>query len=358
MSAALPNMSPAPQASQTQSSEIRAMSKMQKLAALLIILGPESAANILKNLDVIELESVSAEMAKITMISAELQADILREFTDVAVQASTSLRGGLDFTQTSLEKAVGVFKATSIMGRVAPRHAPVAAMSQIVDLEPRQIFNLIKTEQPQTIALVCSYLPADRASEFMNLLRNDVRDQVIEKLATLAPTPVEVVERVVSVITRKLGSTPQTRAISQTGGVKSAAELLNAMEKNLSKSLLLSLEERNPELGQAIRQKMFTFEDLRSLDTTAIQKVLREVDMRDLAVSLKTASDELKAALLGAISKRAAETVNEEMSFLGAVKLKDIEGAQMRIIEVVRRLEGEGEIDVGDGKEKNDAVMA
>jgi flagellar motor switch protein FliG len=343
---------------EARSSEIRTMNKMQKLAALLVILGPETAANILKNLDEIEIEAVSAEMAKINMISADLQADILREFTEVAIQASTSLRGGLGFTQTSLEKAVGVFKATAILGRVAPRHAPCAAMSQIVDLEPRQIFNLIKTEQPQTIALVCSYLPADRASEFMNLLRNDVRDQVIEKLATLAPTPVEVVERVVQVITRKLGSAPQTRAISQTGGVKSAAELLNAMDKNLSKSLLLSLEERNPELGQAIRQKMFTFEDLRSLDTTAVQKVLREVDMRDLAVSLKTASDELKAALLGAISKRAAETVNEEMSFLGAVKLKDIEGAQMRIIEVVRRLEGEGEIDVGDGKEKNDAVLA
>jgi flagellar motor switch protein FliG len=132
---------------------------------------------------------------------------------------------------------------------------------------------------------------------------------------------------------------------------------MNAMDKNLSKTLLLSLEERNPELGQAIRQKMFTFEDLRTLDSNAIQKVLREVDMRDLAVSLKTASDELKAALLGAISKRAAETVSEEMSFLGAVKLKDIEGAQMRIIEVVRRLEAEGEIEVGD-KETNDAVMA
>ncbi len=334
------------------------MNKMQKLAALLVILGPESASSILKNLDEVELEAVSAEMAKINMISAELQNDLLREFTEVAVHASTSLRGGLKFTQSSLERAVGEFKATAILGRVAPRHAPVPAMSQIVDLEPRQIFNLIKTEAPQTIALVCSYLPADRASEFMNLLRSDVRDQVLEKLATLAPTPVEVVERVVSVITRKLGSTPQTRAISQTGGIKSAAELLNAMDKNLSKSLLVSLEERNPELGQAIRQKMFTFEDVRTLDTTAIQKVLREVDMRDLAVSLKTASDELKAALLGAISKRAAETVNEEMSFLGAVKLKDIEGAQMRIIEVVRRLESEGEIEVGDGKEDNDAVLA
>jgi flagellar motor switch protein FliG len=339
-------------------SEIRGMNKMQKLGALLVILGPDSASNILKGLDETELEAVTAEMAKITMISAELQTDILREFTDVAVQASTSLRGGMEFAQTSLEKAVGVFKASNILGRVAPRRAPVAAMNQIVDLEARQIFNLIKSEQPQTIALICSYLPPDRASELMGLLRNDVRDQVIEKLATLAPTPIEVVERVISVITKKLGAAAQARAISQTGGIKSAAELLNAMDKNLSKTLLLALEERNPELGQAIRQKMFTFEDLSHLEPSAIQKVLREVDMRDLAVSLKTASEDLKATLLSSISKRAAETVNEEISFLGPLKLKDIEGAQVRIIEVVRRLEGEGEIELGDGKEQNDAVLA
>jgi flagellar motor switch protein FliG len=338
--------------------EVSRMSKVQKLAALLIVLGPDSAAGILKNMDEHELESVTAEMAKITMVNADLQVEILREFTDVAVQASTSLRGGPAYAQNTLEKAVGVFKATNIVGRVLPTRAPVAAMQQIIDLEPRQVFNLIKTEQPQTIALICSYLPSDNASELMGLLRNDLRDQVIEKLAMLAPTPIEVVERVVAVIVKKLGAGRPTRAINQTGGVKSAADLLNAMDKNLSKTLLMSLEERNPELGQAIRQKMFTFEDLRGLEPSSIQKVLREVDMRDLAVSLKTASDQLRGTLLGSISKRAAETVNEEMSFMGALKLKDIEGAQMRIIEVVRRLEGEGEIELGENKEQRDAVMA
>jgi flagellar motor switch protein FliG len=337
--------------------EVARMTKVQKLAALLIVLGPESAAGILRNLDEHELESVTAEMAKIIMVPADMQVEILREFTEVAVKASTSLRGGPVYAQNTLEKAVGVFKATNIIGRVVPQRAPVAAMQQIIDLEPRQIFNLIKTEQPQTIALICSYLPADKSSELMGLLRTELRDQVIEKLATLAPTPIEVVERVVAVITRKLGHSP-TRAISQTGGIKSAADLLNAMDKNLSKTLLMSLEERNPELGQAIRQKMFTFEDLNSLEQSAIQKVLREVDMRDLAVSLKTASDRLKGTLLGSISKRAAETVNEEISFMGPLKLKDIEGAQLRIIDVVRRLEGEGEIELGDGKERNDAVLA
>lgn len=342
----------------TATAEISRMTKMQKLASLLIILGPGTAAGILKNLDEHELDAVTAEMAKITMISSEMQTEILREFTEVAVQASTALRGGMEFTQASLEKALGPFKASSIISRVVPQRAPVGAMQQILELDARQIFNLIKTEQAQTIALICSYLPTERASELMGLLRNDLRDQVVEKLATLAPTPIEVVERVISVITRRLGASRQASAISQTGGVKSAADLLNAMDKNLSKTLLMSLEERNPELGQAIRQKMFTFEDLNSLDTTAIQKVLREVDMRDLAVSLKTASEQLKGTLLGCISRRAAETVNEEISFMGALKLRDIEGAQMRIIEVVRRLEGEGEIELGENKEDANAVAA
>src|SRR5688572_14468999 len=145
------------------STELRVLSKVQKLAALLIILGPESAANILKKLEETELEAVTAEMARMPMINADLQTEILREFTEVAVHASTSLRGGLDFTQSSLEKAVGPLKASSILGRVAPRRVAGGAMNQIVDLDAHQIFNLIKTEQPQTIALICSYLAPERA---------------------------------------------------------------------------------------------------------------------------------------------------------------------------------------------------
>ncbi len=338
--------------------EINRMTKVQKLAGLLIILGPESAAGILRHLEESELEAVTAEMAKITMVSAELQGDLLMEFTEVALHASTAQRGGLEYTQNSLEKAIGVFKASNVIGRVVPQRAPIAAMQEIIDLDSRQIFNLVKTEQPQTIALICSYLPAERASELIGLLRTDLRDQVVEKLATLSPTPIEVVERVVGVLSKRLGASKQSRANSQTGGIKSAADLLNAMDKGLSKTVLMSLEERNPELGQAIRQKMFTFEDLNGLDSSAVQKVLREVDMRDLAVSLKTASDRLKGTLLSSISKRAAETVNEEISFMGAVKLRDIEGAQMRIIEVVRRLEGEGEIELGENKDAREAAMA
>ena len=333
--------------------DIAKMSKVQKLAALLVIIGPEAAAHMMKGMDEHELDAISAEMAKITMISQEMQTEILKEFTEVAVDASTSILGGIPYTQGALERSVGLFRATNIISRVAPTRAPVAAMQPIVEMEPRQVFNLLKGEQPQTIALVISYLGPEKSAQLVNLLPLEMREQVIERLATLAPIPIEVVEKVVAVLNAKVG-TKRTRALNQTGGLKMAAELLNALDKNISKTLLISLEERNPELGAGIRQKMFTFEDLAALEPASLQKILREIDMRDLAMSLKNASEKVKTALLSCISKRAAETVNEEISFMGPLKLKDIEAAQQRIIEVVRRLESEGEIDLDAGS-KNEA---
>lgn len=326
--------------------EISKLNKVQKLAVLLVMMGPDSAAEILKSFESAEVESVSSEMAKITMISQQLQAAILKEFSDVAVEASTSLQGGLDFTRTTLEKALGVFRAADIINRVAPSRTSVAAMQGIVDMEPRQIYNLLRHEQPQTIALVLSFVPADKAAAVFALIPPDQREKVLERLATLAPTPVEVVERVIDVLNAKLG-VRQTRAMNQTGGVKTAADILNAMDKSAGKALLLSIEEHNLDLCQAIRQKMFTFEDLVGLEPQILQRILREVDMRDLAVALKTASDKLKSTLLGCISKRAAETVQEEITYMGPVRLRDIESAQLRVIDAVRKLETEGDIELG-----------
>jgi flagellar motor switch protein FliG len=327
------------------------LTKLQKLAILLVMLGPESAAHILKALDEHEMEAVASEMTKFTMISQDLQMQVLQEFSDVAVEAGTSIRGGPGYVQAVLEKAVGQIKASEIVGRVSPIRTPVAAMEPIINMEVRQIFNLIKTEQPQTISLVISYLNPEKASEILSLLRNDLREQVVERLATLAPTPIEVVEKVVEVLNHKSGART-ARLFNQTGGVKNAAGVLNALDKNLTKTILGTLEERNPELVKAIRQKMFTFEDLSTLDASSLQKVLREVDMRELAISLKGATDKLKGTLLSCISKRAAETVNEEIAFMGAIKQKDIEAGQLKIIEVVRKLEGEGELDLTEVREK------
>jgi flagellar motor switch protein FliG len=325
--------------------EISKMTRHQKLAALLVLLGVDSAAQILKNLDEHEVEVVSTEMAKLTLITQEMRAEILREFSEMAVQASTAALGGAAYTKSVLEKSVGLFRASDIIGRVAPAPLPVGSMRQIVEMDLRQLFNLLKEEQPQMVALVASYLSPEKTSQLMTMFSDTARDQIIERLATLGPTPVEVVETIVQVLSLKT-NVKSTRALSQTGGLKTAADVLNAMDRNFSDPLLSELDRRNPELSQAIRHRMFTFEDLITLDNAALQKVMREVDMRDLAVALKGASARANQALLGCISKRAADTVKEEISFLGSVKKKDIEAAQLRVVENVRRLESEGELEI------------
>ena len=335
-----------------RTAEIDKLSKTQKLATLLVLLGPESAAHIMKELEDAQLEAVSREMSKISLISQQLQREILIEFSDVAVQASTAILGGVDFTQRSLEKSVGLFRASDIINRVAP--TSLSAFQPIEEMEPDQIFNLIKHERAQTIALVLSCLPAEKASRITQSLSEELRSQAIECLATLAPTSVDVVERVVQVLIRKRGQN-HSRAMNQSGGLESAADLLKAMEKKTSRSLLTKLEERNPELGQEIRKKLFTFDNLALLDRTVLQRILREVDTRELATSLKNADEHVKNAILGCISKRAAETVHEEIDFMRGVKRSEIELARNNLLETVRNLEAEGEIEINEEEEEEEA---
>jgi flagellar motor switch protein FliG len=343
MSALIPEIKSVPSGSETLN-----LTRIQKLAALLVMLGADSAAQILKNLEAHEIEIITAEMAQFGIIGQDLQMQLLEEFSDVAVEASTAVRGGAECARSTLEKAVGPFRTIDIMGKIAPakRTAP-ASMQEIADLDPRHIFNLVRSEQAQTIAFVLSFLPPDKASQVVSLLSAEQGNQVVERLATLAPTPTDVMEKVLSVLMTKLG-VKQTKPLNQSGGVTTAADVLNAMDKTLSRSLLMAVEDRNPDLGNAIRQKMFTFEDLASLDIPTLQRIMRETDTHDLAVSLKKASDKLKTMLLSCISRRAAETVQEEIAFLGTVKSREVEAAQQRIVAIVRQLEADGELDLAE----------
>jgi flagellar motor switch protein FliG len=209
--------------------EVEKMNKVQKLAALFIVIGPEAASQVMKNLDEHELDAVSGEMAKFPMIPQQTQRDILKEFTEVAVEASTGILGGVGYTQSALEKSVGVFRATNIVGRVAPVRTPFAAMQQIIEMEPRQIQNLLKQEQPQTIALVMSYLGAAKSAQLLVLLRPEVREQVVERLATLAATPIEVVEKLVEVLNQRVGAKP-TRALSRS--TRTSARRFSSLSRN------------------------------------------------------------------------------------------------------------------------------
>ena len=316
----------------------------QKLAAFLVIMGEDAAADIVKNFDDNERELVCAEMANLPLLDSQQQGEVLQEFTEMAVEARSGISGSVDFTRSVLEKSVGLFKAAEIIGRVGTARTSVASMQQIIDLDATSITNLLKEEDAQTIALVLSYLSAAKGSEVLMGLPERQREIVVEKLATLESTPIEVVETLGDVLSSKVGERV-SRALNQTGGEKSAAAVLNAMSKEDRKKLLDNIDERQPDLVRSIRMKMFTFDDLQTLDVKTMQKIMREVDAGQLAIALKAATTTLRDAMLGALSKRAAENVYEEIEGLpDNLSMRAIESSQNGIIDVVRQLETEGEI--------------
>ncbi|PAW81457.1 MAG: flagellar motor switch protein FliG [Pedosphaera sp. Tous-C6FEB] len=335
------------------------MTKQQRFAAFLIILGPETAATILRQLEVAELEAVTLEMSKLPFLTQDFQNEVLKEFSSLAVQATLGICGGMKFVNAALEKGVGAFRASDVMNKVSPtNNRPIIpALQNVLDVEPRALANLLKHEPAQAIALVVSYLAPDRASRVLAELPEAQRDSVVERMATLAPAPVETVERLANALNQKISNAKPSRPPSRTGGVLPAAAMLNAMDRETATNILNALEARNPDLTQSIRNKMFTFEDLAILDTPSLQKILREVDLRDLAMSLKSSSEKLKGRMLGSISKRAAETVNEEISFMGSVRGKDGDAAKQRIIEAMRKLETAGEIDLNEAREASKAAL-
>jgi len=319
------------------------LSRQQKLAVLLITIGPEAAAEILKQFDDTEVELLCREMSAFTMVPSEVQRQAMEEFSSVIGGSLTSALGGLPYAQRALGLAKGDFKASSIIGRVGPVGSSVDVIQDISEMEGRQIFNLIKNEQPQTISFVLSYLDPAKSSQIFTLLSPDMREEVIERLGTIDSTSLELVGKIV----RSLGKHFDTKVrptFHHSGGVRSVADLLNNLDKEMSKGLLVRLEERNAALGGMVRKKMFSFEDLNRLQATDLQRVLREVDSNNLAVAMKSASEALREKIFASISKRAAESLRDEISMLGPVRLKDVETAQDAIIHIVHRLEEEGQI--------------
>lgn len=329
----------------SKAQEVR-LSPVQKLAALMILLGEDAAGNILKTFDKNERELVCSEMANLPMLGLDQQQKILREFTEMAVEANSSLEGSEEYTKKVLERAVGMFEAEEIISRVSMSRTSVPAMQQIIDMDSLGITNLIKDEQPQTVALVVSYLPPSKASDVLLRLPESIRETVVERLAKLEPTPIEVIETVGRTLSKKIGE-KITRSLNQTGGYQSAASMLKNMDKDSRDEILNNMDERIPDLVRDIKNKMFTFDDLAELDNKALQKAMTQVDAEKLPMALIAATDRVREALLGAMSKRAAEGVLEEMDNLGKVKLAEINAAQEAVVAVIRDMEETGELDLG-----------
>ena len=319
------------------------LNRQQKLAVFLVVIGPEAAANVLQQFDDAEIELFCREMSTLSIIPSAAAKAAMEEFTSIVASGASSPLGGLGYAQRTLEIAKGDYKASAIIGRVGPVGTSVEVIKDICEMEGRQIFNLIKQEQPQTIAFLMSSLDSAKSSEIFSLLSPELREEVLERLGTIESTSLDLVSKIVRNLSRHFDVKGRP-AFHTSGGVRAVADLLNQLDKETSKNLLARLEERNATLSSAIRKKLFSFEDLLRLQPADLQRVLREVDSANLAVSMKNASESLRDKIYGAISKRAAESLKDEVQLLGPVRLKDIETAQEAIIQVVRRLEEEGQI--------------
>jgi flagellar motor switch protein FliG len=323
------------------------MSRVQKIAAFLIVIGPDAAAEVMNRFDNAQLEVICKEMVALPLISSAVQRDLMRELALVVSDGIGAALGGLAFTQAALEKAKGSYAASSILSRCEPGERSDASEA-IRQMEGRQVINLIKSEQPQTIALIVSCMDMPQAAEVVQMLPQELREQVVEKLAGLEPTSRESIHKVARNLNRHFDQRAIQQGLHRGGGIKACADLLNALDKDTRKTLLTRLEERNAPLGAAIRKKVFSFEDLSRLTPMDLQRVMRDVSSADLPIALKTAKATVQDAVLGSLSKRAAEGLREEMEMLASPRSKEVEAAQDRIIQVVRKLEEAEEITINE----------
>ena len=320
------------------------LTKVQKTAAFMVLIGAEAAAELLRHFSDMETEVIVREMANLPLVDQEAQTELVNEFTDLIGTGISSALGGLAYAKQTLDLARGPQLAAHILQRAIPPSTSIDAVRELSMMEPRQIFNLIKSEQAQTIAFILSYLDTDQAAEIVPLLPDEKRDDVVQRLADMEPTSLDLVSKVMHNLNKHVDGRQQQQTLSRRGGAEAAAHLLNRLENKMGKSILAKIEERNAVLGTAIRRKMFTFDDFSRVSSPDLQRILREVETRDLAIALKSARETLKKGFFSGMSRRAAEGLKEEMEMLGPVRMKDVEGAQDRLIAAARTLEEKGEI--------------
>lgn len=324
------------------------LTKVQKIAAFLITIGPEAAADVMKDFENVQLEPICREMVAMPMIPGAVQRELMKEFADVVAEGASAILGGLTFAHAALDRAKGDYAASSILSRCEATNRS-EANEEIRQMEGRQVLNLMKSEQPQTIAFVLSCMDTVKAAEIVGMLGADLREEVVERLGAMEPTSRDSIHKVAKNLNRHFDRRAVQQGLHRSGGVKACADILNALDKDLRKSLLTRIEERNAPLGAAIRKKVFSFEDIGRLTAIDLQRVLREVDSATLPIALKSTRPNVIAAVLAAMSKRAAQGLKEEMENLGPQRAKDVEAAQDKIIDVVRRLEEAEEITLDTG---------
>ncbi|MBP2640110.1 MAG: fliG [Firmicutes bacterium] len=320
----------------------------QKAAVLMITLGPDVSAAILKHLREDEIDKLTLEIANQRKISQDQKDKILAEFHQMCMAKEYISSGGLDYAREILEKALGADKAFYIINKLTTS-LQIRPFDFARKTDPAQLLNFIQNEHPQTIALITAYLQSDQAASIISALPPDRQVDVARRIATMDRTSPDVIKDVERILERKLSSLV-TQDFTAAGGIDSIVEVLNKVDRTTERTIIENLEIQNPDLAEEIKKRMFVFEDIVGIDDRSLQLVLREIDSKELGLALKAASSEVAEKIYKNMSKRASDMLREEIEFMGPVRIRDVEEAQQKIVNVIRRLEESGEIIVSRGK--------
>lgn len=337
-----------PSASNSKDKElISNLTGTQKAAVLLIALGPEKSSTIFKHLKEEEIEELTLEIANTRSVTPQIKEAVINEFYGICLAQQYIAEGGITYAKELLEKALGEDKAMDVISRLTAS-LQVKPFEFIRKTDPSQILTFIQDEHPQTIALILSYMSAQQSSMILSSLPPDRQADVARRIAKMDRTSPDTIKDVEKVLESKLSSLVN-QDYTIIGGVDAVVDILNTVDRATEKHIMETLEIEEPELADEIRKKMFVFEDILMLDDRSIQRVLRDVDNNDLAMACKSANEQVQNAIFNNLSKRLSVMIREDMDFMGPVRMKDVEEAQQKIVNIIRKLEDSGEIVISRG---------
>lgn len=323
----------------------------QKVAVLLMALGEEVSGMITQHLPAEDVEAISFEIARMGSVPAQVVEAILEEWQNIEKAAFSLAEGGVDYARRLLEKAFGPSKASLILKRIETQLSDHISLAHLRNADPQQLTALLRNEHPQTIALILAYLDPAQTGAILKEIDPFLGSDVLLRMARME----KVMPDVLRLIEESLGADSDLSLSGNTaaaGGPESVAEVLNILPSQMEKDLLDGVADQDMDLAEQIKNLMFVFEDIIKLDDKGIARLLRDVETRDLALALKAASEELREKIMGTMSSRARDSLEEEMEFLGPVRVSDVETAQSTVVQMARSLEEAGEIIIGGGDEQ------
>ena len=325
------------------------ISSREKIAVLMVALGNDIAAEVYKKLDDTAIELITLEVANLRKVTPELKLEVLKEAQEILMAREFMARGGVDYARDVLERALGPERAQNLLARITAS-LQVRPFDFMRHTDPQQVLGFIQGEHPQTIALILSYLEAPQAAMILSGLPAVLQAEVAKRIARMDRITPEVLREVERVLERKL-STVMGQDFTMAGGIDAVVAIVNSSDRTTERNIMEYLEENDPELAEEIKKRLFVFEDIIRLDDRSLQRVLREVDMKELGLALKGATEELRTKFFKNMSKRAAEMLQEDMDYMGPVRVKDVEESQQKVVNIVRGLEEQGEIVIASGGE-------